>query len=191
MTAMPDVPAGANAVNPFIITDDAATVIDFIVDVFGAKDVPEARTLDTDGLILHSELRLGDSLLMVADRKPGWPFTPAFTRVYVDDVEATLSRAQARGARIVTRPTDFFGETLSRFQDPSGNLWWVYRHAPSASGSSEWPGESRTDGADGPWSDESGGDGAEDWSSFSTPELEYVHRTLVDAMSSLRDPKAR
>lgn len=130
MTATPDAPAGANTVNPFIITGDAATVIGFIADVFGAEDVPEARTLDTDGLILHSELRLGDSLLMVADRKPGWPFTPAFTRVYVDDVEATLARAQARGARIVTRPTGFFGETLARFQDPSGNLWWVCRHDP-------------------------------------------------------------
>ncbi|MFG1696871.1 VOC family protein [Nonomuraea sp. NPDC049309] len=172
MTATPDAPAGANTVNPFIITGDAATVIGFIADVFGAEDVPEARTLDTDGLILHSELRLGDSLLMVADRKPGWPFTPAFTRVYVDDVEATLARAQARGARIVTRPTGFFGETLARFQDPSGNLWWVCRHDP--------PGEDS-------WSAESG-DGAEDWSGSGTPELEYVHRTLVDTMSSLREP---
>ncbi|WP_378786013.1 VOC family protein [Nonomuraea fastidiosa] len=190
MTAMPDVPACANTVNPFIITDDAATVIDFIVDVFGAKDVPEARTLDTDGLILHSELRLGDSLLMVADRKPGWPFTPAFTRVYADDVEATLARAQARGARIVTRPTGFFGETLSRFQDPSGNLWWVYRHDPSAAAtSSGWSDES---GGEGSWSEEPGdGGGAEDWSSFSTPELEYIHQTLIDTMSSLRDPKTR
>ncbi|MGI5269243.1 VOC family protein [Nonomuraea sp. CA-218870] len=166
-------PAGSNTVNPFIITDSAAELIGFLIDVFGAADVPEARTADKDGLILHAELRLGDSLLSLADRKPDWPFTPALTRVYVDDVAATLARAEARGARIVTRPTDFFGDTLARFQDPSGNLWWVYRHELAAA--QDWSSEESSD----------------DWSSYSTPELEYIHETLMEAMSSLRDPRTR
>jgi PhnB protein len=177
---IPAAPEGSNTVNPFIMADSAAALIEFIVEVFGATDVTEARTLDTDGLILHSELRLGDSTLTVADRKPDWPFTPAFTRVYVDDVEATLARAEQHGGTVVTKPTDFFGDTLSRFADPSGNLWWVYRHVPAPA----WNGEAEADAAD--WS-ESGGD--DDWSSFTSPELEYIHNTLMDAMGSLSDPR--
>ncbi|MEV4833182.1 VOC family protein [Nonomuraea sp. NPDC049486] len=174
MTARPHAPAGSNTVNPFVIADGTAELIDFLIDVFGATDVPEARTIDEDGLILHAELRLGDSLLSLADRKPDWPFTPALTRVYVDDVEETLARAEARGARIVTRPTDFFGDTLARFQDRSGNLWWVYQHDPAAG--QDWAAEAESSDAD-------------DWTSFSTPGLEYIHGSLVEAMRSLRDPR--
>ncbi|MFI6572839.1 VOC family protein [Nocardia fluminea] len=105
--AVPPAPAGSATVDPFIWTDDAAGLLDFLVDVFGATEVAEARTADTDGLILHSELRIGDSTLTIADRKPDWPYTPSFVRVYVDDPDATLKRAAARGARIVTEPTDF------------------------------------------------------------------------------------
>lgn len=179
MTPIPARPDGSNTVNPFLMTDDAARIIDFLTRVFGAIDVPEARTLDTDGLILHSELRIGDSLITVADRKPDWPFTPGFLQVYVDDVEATLERAVALGARIVTRPTDFFGDTFSRFTDPSGNLWWVYRHEPQeAAWDAAPPEDAGTTDAD-----------AEDWSSFTSPELEYIHESLVSAMTSLQDPR--
>lgn len=184
MAITPSLPAGSNTVNPFLITDDAARIIDFLTEVFAAVDVPEARTLDTDGLILHSELRIGDSVITVADRKPDWPFTPGFIQVYVDDVEGTLERATALGGRVVTRPTDFFGDTFSRFSDPSGNLWWVYRHepqnaswdtAPADAGSNEWETEDA---------------GSEDWSSFTSPELEYIHQSLDTAMSSLEDPRS-
>ncbi|MEV4805901.1 VOC family protein [Nonomuraea sp. NPDC049421] len=189
---MTAVPAGSNTVNPFIVTDDAAGLIDFLIAVFGAVDVPEARTNDKDGLILHSELRVGDSLLTIADRKPDWPFTPALTRVYVDDVEATLDRAAARGARVVTRPTDFFGDTLARFQDPSGNLWWVYCHDPAAAESTwsdsdeaSWTADATEDATE-----DAAGD-AGDWTGFTSPELEYIHETLVDTMRSLKDPRDR
>jgi uncharacterized glyoxalase superfamily protein PhnB len=181
MTATPPVPAGSNTVNPFIVADAAADLIAFLTEVFEAEDVPEARTLDADGLILHAELRIGDSLITVADRKPDWPFTPALTRVYVDDVDAVLDRAEKLGGRIVTRPTDFFGDTLARFQDPSANLWWVYRHDPTAA--QTW---SASDDGAGDWQEE-GAEEAADWTSFTTPELEYIHSTLNEAMRSLRD----
>ncbi|MFJ4223062.1 VOC family protein [Microbacterium sp. NPDC089695] len=180
MTHLPAIPAGSNTVNPFLMTDDAPRIIAFLVDVFGADDVPEARTLDTDGLILHSELRIGDSVITVADRKPDWPFTPGFTQVYVDDVEATLTRAVERGARIVTAPTDFFGDTLSRFADPAGNLWWVYRHVPAegAADAGEWSATGDDESVE-----------QEDWSAFTSPELECIHVSLMDAMRALRDPR--
>jgi len=190
MSSTPALPAGSNTINPSLMTDDAARIIDFVIEVFGATDVPEARTVDTDGLILHSELRIGDSVITVADRKPDWPFTPGFLQVYVDDVEGTLARAVELGARIVTRPTDFFGDTFSRFADPSENLWWVYAHVPQdqtgdADGADVATWNGSTDGGEA-----EGHDAAEDdWSSFTSPELEYIHESLVEAMAALRDPR--
>ncbi len=181
--AVPPAPAGSNTVSPFIMTENAAELIEFLEYVFGAIDVPEARTLDGDGTILHSELLIGDSMITVADRKQDWPFTPAFTRVYVDDVDATLARAVERGARIVTNPTDFWGDVFSRFQDPQQNLWWVYRHNPAAADDGdEATGEN--------WVElDAGADEAESWESYTSPELDYIHSTLVEAVASLRDPR--
>jgi uncharacterized glyoxalase superfamily protein PhnB len=84
---------------------DAPNFIEFIEKVFGAKEVTEAYTMDTDGLLLHSEFTIGGSRVIVADTKEGWPFIPSLLQIYVEDVEETLQRAEELGARIVTRPT--------------------------------------------------------------------------------------
>lgn len=181
--AVPAAPAGSNTVSPFIMTGHAADLIAFVVDVFRAVDVTEAKTFDSDGLVLHSELLIGDSMITIADRKADWPYTPAFTRVYVDDVPATLGRAIAGGGRVVTEPTEFWGDVFSRFTDPFGNLWWVYQHNPQAT----W----EDSAADETVAHEAGGsaDATASWESYTTPELEYIHATLVQAMESLRDPR--
>lgn len=184
--AVPAAPAGSATVDPFIWSDDASGLIRFLLDVFDATEVPEARTADTDGLVLHSEVQIGDSTITIADRKPQWPYTPAFVRVYVEAPDATLQRAVGAGARVVTEPTEFWGDVLARFADPFGHLWWVYKHNPSndAADSAE---EADVDG-DGDWTEP---DGDEDWESFATPELTYVHSTLMEAMAALRDPRER
>ena len=151
--------------------------------MFGATDVLGARTADTDGLVLHSEVQIGDSTVTIADRKPGWPYTPAFVRVYVEDPAATLKRAAAGGARMITQPTDFLGDVLARFADPFGHLWWVYKHNPSAA---TWD-----DAESDPSVGDAEGAGEQSWESFVTPELTYVHTTLMEVMASLRDPRAR
>lgn len=176
--SVPAAPAGSATIAPFIMSDDAEGLIAFLVEVFGAEEVHAARTDDVDGLVLHSELLIGDSLLTVADRKPHWPYTPAFVRVYVEEVEATLERAVARGARIVTEPTDFWGDTVSRFADPFGHLWWVYKHNPPVD---TW--DEHTTGE--VWTEEAD----LSWESFATPELTYIQATLLDAMDGLADPR--
>jgi len=107
---------------------------------------------------------------MFGERKPGWPYTPSLLQVYVDDVETTLDVARRLGATVVTKPTELFGDTFSRFRDPWSNLWWVYRH-----GGQIWTGEA--DAA-----------GAEEWEQTS-PELTYIHDTLLTAMQQLQDPR--
>ena len=172
-TGIPAAPAGYATVNPFVITHDANGLIDFLEQVFGATERPEARTLDHDGLLLHAELVVGSATIMFGERKPGWPFTPSLLQVYVDDVEATLGVARRLGATVVTEPTDFYGDTFSRFRDPWSNLWWVYRHGGQA-----WTGDEESADAT----------GAGEWEQAS-PELTYIHDTLLTAMPQLQDPR--
>ena len=162
-----NVPEGYNTINPFIITKGAITFIEFLEKVFGAKEVKEARTMDTDGLLLHAEFRIGNSLVMVADTKEGWPFTPSLLQIYVVDVEKTLKRAEELGAKIVTKPTDFYGDIFSRFVDPWDNLWWVYQH----NGEITREENTNTDNST-TWATESSG-------------LNYIHDTLLKTMKHL------
>jgi uncharacterized glyoxalase superfamily protein PhnB len=162
-----NMPEGYNTVNPFIITKDAIKLIEFLEKVFGATEAQEAHTMDTDGLLLHAELKIGDSRFMVADTKKGWPFTPSLLQIYVEDVEKTLQRAEELGARVVTQPTDFYGDLFSRFVDPWDNLWWVYQHKGEINGQ-----ESTSTDDDAIWATESS-------------ELNYIHETLLETMKRL------
>lgn len=178
MTAVPAAPAGFSTINPFIVTRDAEGLIRFLTDVFDAVEHPDARTVDDDGLLLHAELQIGGSTVMFAERKPGWPFTPALLQVYVDNVEVVLDRAATGSAEIITRPTEFFGDVFSRFLDPWHNLWWVYQLGTAPD--NHW-GESAT-GTD--WSDNT--DDSAAWEP--TPELTYIHDTLLQVLPKVLDP---
>ena len=116
---------------------------------------------------------------MFADRKPDWPFTPSLLQVYVDDLDTTLEKARRLKATVVTGPTEFYGDLFSRFRDPWSNLWWVYHHRAPA----------QDEGENGPdWSmgeTEAEGDV---WDEAS-PELQYIHDTLLTALPSIEDPR--
>ena len=165
MTA--NVPEGYNTINPFIVTRDALKFIEFLEKVFGAKEVKEAHTLDSDGLLLHAELKIGNSILMVADTKADWPFTPSLLQIYVEEVEKTLKHAEELGARIVTQPTEFYGDLFSRFVDPWHNLWWVYQHH-----------------IENVWEENVSTDNSESWN-MESGELIYIHDTLLETMEHL------
>lgn len=170
-------PEGYNTVNPFIISQDALELIRFLREVFGGVEIEEAHTVDDDGLLLHAEVRIAESIVMLADRKPDWPYTPSLLQVYVDDLEATLATARRLGARVVTEPTDFFGSRLSRVLDPWGNLWWIYRHNPDAVQSeAQWSAAA---------AEASQADGDE-WGGGNDQGLTYIHDTLLATMRNLR-----
>lgn len=167
-------------VNPFIITRDAAALGSFLEEVFDAAENAHARTIDTDGLLLHSEFVVGTSTIAVAERKPDWPFTPSLLQVWVPDVAAALTAAEARGATVVTRPTEFFGSVLARFSDRWGNLWWLYEESAQADGASG----GGDDWGAGEWEAGEGDAGStESWEP--TAELTYINDTLIEAMRRL------
>lgn len=178
-TRMP-IPAAApgyRTITPFVIATGADRLGEFLRAVFAAEQLPDAWTTDEDGLLLHAEYRLGDSVLALAERKPDWPPTPSLLQVYVEALEATLRAAEDRGASVVTRPTPFFGATLARFVDPTGGLWWVLQQDPVPSG---WSGSeaAREETAERGWTD------AESWD-VDDASLRYVHDSLVSTMREL------
>lgn len=92
-------PAGYNTVSPYLIVSDARATIDFLATVFSAallRSFPDA-----DGRLIHAEVRIDDTVPMLADSAPEWPPVPAYVHAYVPDVNATYSRALAAGATSV------------------------------------------------------------------------------------------
>lgn len=112
--------------------------LEFLGAVLDAVETPEAHAVDTDGLLIHSEARIGDSCLMVVDSKPGWPFTPALLQVNVEDPHEVLRRALAAGSRIITEVSPFYGSTIARFQDPWHNVWWLFGPEDADAPPLEW-----------------------------------------------------
>ena len=126
MTTIDPIPDGYLAVTPWVVARRVSAFIDFLVEVFDAKEI--IRMHADDGVrVSHAEVRINGAPVMMFDSVDGWPPTPAYLRVYVSDCAEVLRRASMAGARIVTEPTDFFfGERVGRFSDPWGNLWWVH-----------------------------------------------------------------
>ena len=122
------VPPGYGTVTPWVISRDTARLIEFTERAFGAVEL--ARVPGRDGrAIAHAEVRIGDSVVMMFDAVDGWPQTPGFLRVYVEDCEAVHRRALDAGAVSVTEPTNlYFGDRVGRVRDPLGNVWWIQAH---------------------------------------------------------------
>ena len=94
------VPEGYRAVTPWIISRDTAGLLDFVKEAFGAEEI--ARVHNEDGTIGHAEFRIGDSIVMAFDAREGWPDTPGFFRLYVEEGDAVYRRALEAGAMSVT-----------------------------------------------------------------------------------------
>lgn len=121
------VPEGYRTVTPWIISRDTAQLLDFVTEAFGAEEI--TRVYNENGTIGHAEFRIGDSIVMAFDAQEGWPDTPGFLRLYVEDGDAVYEQAlQARATSVTATATHFFGDRAGRVRDPLGNIWWIQTH---------------------------------------------------------------
>jgi uncharacterized glyoxalase superfamily protein PhnB len=118
-------PEGYSTVSPYLVVDDAAGVIEFLQEAFAAT--PLRRYERPDGSLMHAEVRIGDTVVMLADANEQWPAAPGMLHVYVDDVDAAYRRALAAGAVSVQAPAQQAGDPERRggVRDPAGNSWWM------------------------------------------------------------------
>jgi PhnB protein len=118
-------PEGYNDASVYIVTNGAQKVIEFLKKVFG---VEELRRFDgPDGKIMHAEVRVGDTVVMIADAGGAYPAFPAWLHVYVADADAVYRRALGAGGVSLQEPVRKNHDPDKRggFKDPGGNTWWV------------------------------------------------------------------
>jgi PhnB protein len=164
-----DLPPGYGTVSPFVAVrgpGGAEGFLRFVAEVLGGRETRAAHTVDADGLLIHAEVRVGDSTLMVCDAKPRWAPTPALLQVYVRDAAAVVAVARVVGAEVVTEPTPFHGgQRLARLRDPWANLWWLFEYGPGSTAPSQAPDEPPS------------------WRPDPSAPPSYVHRTVDAAMT--------
>lgn len=121
------IPKGYHSVTPFLAIKDVAQLIDFAKRAFGATEL--SRFEKPDGSIMHAELKIGDSIIMLGDVSPGQPPSRATLYLYVEDADAVYQQALNAGATSVQKPADqFYGDHTGGVTDPGGNQWWIATH---------------------------------------------------------------
>ncbi|MCC5805932.1 MAG: VOC family protein [Opitutales bacterium] len=118
-------PESYNSVSPYLVVTDAAATIRFLESVFGATEIRRFPAADGNG-IMHAEVRLDDTVIMLGDCAEGWPATPSHVHVYVPDVDATFRKALEHGATPLQEPVrKDDDDKRGGFKDASGTSWWI------------------------------------------------------------------
>lgn len=124
--AVTPIPAGHNQVCPYLITAQAPKVIEFLKATFGAQELFRMMRGDVIG---HAEVKIGDSVVMLAGASARHPGGTAFVHVYDRDVDAAYARALKAGGESVQAPeTRFYGDRSAGVKDAGGNTWWISTH---------------------------------------------------------------
>jgi len=117
-------PDGYTTVSPYLIVDGASATIDFLQKVFAAVELQ--RFADPSGKVMHAEVRLDDTIVMIADGAEGWPPVPSHVHIYVRDVDATYKRALEAGATSVQEPVKKAdADKRGGVKDAGGTTWWI------------------------------------------------------------------
>jgi PhnB protein len=135
MSKVKPIPDGYHSVQAYMNFRNSAEAIAFYAKAFGAVEI--LRMNNKDGRIGHAEIRIGDSVIMMADE---FPDLEAFSAehyggsavglmIYTEDCDAMYKQALAAGATSTREPTDqFYGDRMSGVKDPFGYRWWIATH---------------------------------------------------------------
>jgi PhnB protein len=124
--AVKAIPDGYHTVTPTMVVNGAAKLIDFIKQAFGGEEA--FRMPGPGGQIMHAEMRIGDSVVMMNDPMQQPP-VPASLFLYVTDVDGVYKRAVMAGATSVSEPADmFWGDRMAQVKDQFGNQWAIATH---------------------------------------------------------------
>ncbi|MFO0879894.1 MAG: VOC family protein [Gemmataceae bacterium] len=131
MTVKP-VPEGFHSITPYLVARDVGKLMEFLKATFHAVEI--FHLPGPDGSIMHAEMQLGDSKLMIGEACEEWGPVTSGLYVYVPDVDATYARALAAGATAL-RPVEnqFYGDRSGGVKDAWGNTWWISTHIEEVS----------------------------------------------------------
>jgi PhnB protein len=135
------IPEGYHTLTPSLIVRDAARAIEFYKQAFGAE-VRGGVAKGPDGKVMHAELKIGDSIIMLADEYPEFgAVSPQSSggagmslHIYVDGVDAAFDRAVKAGAQVEMPVSDqFWGDRYGKLKDPFGHKWSIATHVKDMS----------------------------------------------------------
>jgi uncharacterized glyoxalase superfamily protein PhnB len=125
--AVKHIPEGYHTVTPLLSVKGAARLIDFMKKAFGATEVYRFST--PDGCVMHAEMRIGDSVVMLGEAMENAPQMPVSLYIYLHDVDRTYRAALDAGGESVEEPADqFWGDRVATVRDFAGNKWWIATH---------------------------------------------------------------
>jgi PhnB protein len=118
------IPDGYHTITPYLKLPNCAQLLEFLKTAFGATE--KFRLLKPDGSLLHAEVLIGDSMVMVHEAPPPWKAKPSTLYLRVEETDATFKQALAAGATTVFEPADiYYGARVACVTDVADNDWWI------------------------------------------------------------------
>lgn len=125
-------PDGYHTITPYLMVDDGQKFIDFAKNAFNAVEMNS--NLNDEGKIMHAEIKIGDSVIMLSEASSKYPASSAFFYLYVNDCDSSYKQALEAGASSVMQPADqFYGDRNAGVRDSFGNTWWISTHVEDVS----------------------------------------------------------
>lgn len=126
------IPKGYHTVTPCLIVEGVPRLIDFMKGAFDGVEL--SRHLGPEGRVMHAEVRIGDSVIMMGEAGGPFPPKPACLYLYLPDTDAAYRASLAAGGTSLQEPANqFYGDRTAGVQDPSGNQWWIATHVEDVS----------------------------------------------------------
>jgi PhnB protein len=133
------IPQGFHSVTAMLAINNAAVAIEWYKKIFAAVEI--YKLLDDDGNIVHAEIKIGDTILMIAEEHPEYNKSPnslagtsVIFNVYVPEADNVFNDAVLAGATVIFPVSDqFYGDRAGRIQDPYGHMWIISTHIKDVS----------------------------------------------------------
>ena len=127
------VPKGMHTVNSYLTVEGVPRLIEFLKQGLDAQPVGHVHSAP-DGRIMHAEVKIGDTIVMLGEPVGTWKPRPCNLYLYVKDVDAVYHKAIQAGGKALNEPKDqFYGDRSGGVEDPSGNWWWIATHVEDVS----------------------------------------------------------
>ena len=141
MADIKPIPDGYHTITPYLVVNDARAAIQFYKEAFGAKEL--CVLAGPAGRVMHAEIQIGDSNLMLSDEYPGMDVLGPLSRggatsslmIYVKDVDQLFEQAVKAGCTVKLPLTNqFWGDRYAKLADPFGHQWAIATHVEDVSG---------------------------------------------------------
>lgn len=132
------IPEGYHSVTPYLMVRGGVKALEYYSKAFGARE--RMRMPGPGGMIMHAEMQIGDSVIMLADENPQHKSpesvggTPVMIALYVEDVDKTHAQAVAAGGKQLRAvENQFYGDRAGSIVDPFGHVWHIATHVEDVS----------------------------------------------------------